>query len=49
MGIQIFEGILHGDSKFSREFCMGIQIFEGILHGDPNFRGNFAWGSKFSR
>ena len=30
-------GILHGDDKFSREFCMGI----------PNSLGNFAWGSEF--
>ena len=27
---------LHGDAKFSREFCMGI----------PNSSGNFAWGCQ---
>ena len=25
---------LHGDAKFSREFCIGV----------PNSLGNFAWG-----
>ena len=29
-------GILHGDAKFSREFCIGI----------PNSLGNFAWGCQ---
>ena len=34
---QILQGILHGDAKFSREFCMGM----------PNSLGNFAWDAKF--
>ena len=27
---------LHGDAKFSREFCIGV----------PNSLGNFAWGFR---
>ena len=39
---------LHGDAKFSREFCTGIpNSLQGILHGDSEFSiGNFEWGFR---
>ena len=34
---------LHGDAKFSREFCMGIS---NSCMGMPNSLANFAWGFR---
>ena len=37
---------LHGDAKFSWEFCMGIPNFLGNLHGDSEFSSEFRMGCE---
>ena len=44
-------GILHGDAKFSREFCVGCQIpcsvgDTKITEGGPKSLGHLTWGCQ---